>query len=152
MNNIDFTPGGVGCIAWLDGIKRRQQSYAKIFEIAPWTPDMLSDIGHLGLVDVPMLVAEVEKQGNRQGDEGDSDSDPGSDGVRLPEPPLQLVLPEEAVAYAPIVVVTCNPFAHFLIVLLAKLPLGIRLFSHTSNENKISDSGRNRASQTQKGN
>jgi hypothetical protein len=127
----------VGWSAWLDEIKCRQRAYAKIFEIAPWTPDMLSDIGHLGLVDVPMLVGEVEKQRNSQCDEGNSDGDPGSDSVRLPEPPLQLVLPEETVAYAPLVVVTCNPLAHFLIVLLAKLPLGIRLLSHTSNENSV---------------
>lgn len=134
MSNIDFTPGGVGCIAWLDGVKQRQRKYAKIFDIAPWTPDMLSEIGHLGLVDVPLLVAEVEKYRDGQGDNGDSNGDPRSNSVGTTEPPLQLVMPEQTVAYAPIVVVTCNPLAHFLIVLLAKLPLGIRLFSHTSNE------------------
>lgn len=96
---------------------------------------MLSDIGHLGLVDVPMLVSEMEKQRNGQSDERDSDGDPGSDGIGLPESPLQFVLPEQSVTDTTIFVEACNPLAHFLIRFLAKLPLGIRLRFHISNYN-----------------
>ncbi len=146
-SNVGIGAGGVSCIAWLDvgAIKERQRKYAQIFDCARWTPDMLSESGHLGLVDVPVLVAEVEKQRKGQGKDGDADCDPRPNGIRAPEPPLQLVVPEQPVSDAAIVIEACNPLAHFLIVLLAKLPLGIRLRSHTSNENKISHRWRERA-------
>ncbi len=51
----------------INAIKKRQQKYAQIFDCAPWEPDMLSEIGHLGLVDVPLLVAEVEKYREEHG-------------------------------------------------------------------------------------
>lgn len=128
----------VGCSAWLDDlepIKQRQRIYAELFERTPWTPDMLSEIGHLGLVDVPMLVTEVEKYRKKQGKHRNANGDPRPNGVRSPKPSLQLVMPEQSKPKSLLVVEARNPLAHLLIVFIAKLPLGIRLWLHTSNYN-----------------
>ena len=136
--------GGVGSIAWLDEIRDRQNNYANLMGIFQWEPDMLSDLGHLALVDVPRLLAYVEEKRNRERDNGDANSDPRSDGIGSPEPALELMQPQQPVALTPLLIETRNRFADFFIRHSAVF-LGCRVTLHTSNENEVSCRHRGRA-------
>lgn len=85
MENVNAERGAVRCIAWLDDVRRRQENYEQSMSFLDWSPDMLSDMGHLCLVDVPRLVAAVEENRNSKADKRNPDSNPRANGIGLPE-------------------------------------------------------------------
>ena len=120
----------------LERIETAQRKYAVLFADDGWKEDELSNIGWLGLVGVPWLVAIVQNEGRNEGKDRDTNGDPGAHGVRLPEPSLEFVLPKNPVADSPLVVITGNPIAKFLICFIAKI-VGVRFVCHVSSNVRV---------------
>jgi hypothetical protein len=103
------------------------RNYANLFN-HPWRETDLSDCGYLGLVAVPWLLQEVEDHGQH----GNANGNPGAQGVRPPQPPVQFVHPEQTKADTATVVVSGNPLAKGFITFLAKL-VGVRFHAAQAN-------------------
>ena len=113
----------------LERIRSRQTRYAANFARDNWHEDELSDIGWLGLVAVPWLLAQLDGDGNNQGNNRNGNSYPRTNSVGLFEPPLQFMLPKQTMADAFLVVPTGNPLAKFLVCFLAKI-VGVSFVAH----------------------
>ena len=72
-----------------------------------------------------------------ESDQGDADSNPRPEGVGTAKPPIQLLLTNQAIAPACVVIPTGNPYAQFLVRLFAKT-MGVRFFVHfVSSPNSV---------------
>lgn len=121
--------------ARLELIRHRQSRYAALFAETNWCEDELSNIGWLGLVAVPWLLAQLDGDGNHQSDNRNCNSNPGSDCVGLPDSSLEFVLSEQPIADAPLVVKSGYPFAKFFVCLFAKA-VGVEIVWHESSNVK----------------
>lgn len=95
--------------AGLGLIRSRQTRYAANFARDNWHEDELSDIGWLCLVAVPWLLAQLDGDGNNQGNNRNGNSYPRTNSVGLPEASLKLMLPKNSVSDSSLVVITGNP-------------------------------------------
>lgn len=71
----------------------------------------------------------MENNGKEYSEDGNSDSNPRPDGIRLFKPSLQFVLPKNAIANTALIVIPGNPFAKLLIGFAAKA-VRIRFIVH----------------------
>ncbi len=120
----------------LELIRSRQTRYAANFARDNWHEDELSDIGWLCLVAVPWLLAQLDGNGNNQGNNRNGNSYPGTNSVGLPEASLKLMLPKNSVSDSSLVVITGNPIAKFFVCLIAKI-VGVRFVCHMSSNVKL---------------
>lgn len=95
----------------------RQQEYARCFDGCPWTADQLSDHAWLAMVAVPWLLNEVEQNGKN----GDAQSDPRAESIRLAQAAVELMQSQQPVTPARPLIVSGNPLAKGFITHLAKL-------------------------------
>ena len=75
------------------------------------------------------LLNEAKQNRERERQQRDADSYPGTDRVWTPSPPLQLMLTEQAVSSTHAVVPTGNPLAQLLVRLFAQF-VGVGFFLH----------------------
>jgi hypothetical protein len=86
------------------------------------------------------LLHEAEQNRKRDGQQGDADGNPRANGVWTTEPPLQLMLTEQAISMTHVVIPTANPLAQLVVRLFAKL-MGVRFFIHDVCDTRSNASG-----------
>lgn len=99
--------------AFCERIRQAQRRYARLFACSPWTECELSDEGWLGLVAVPWLLNELGEGGEQQGERRNAEGNPRSGGIGLAQPPVKLVLAEDAATDPGSVIPARNPAAEF---------------------------------------
>lgn len=122
--------------------KLKQAEYAALFNKTPWAENELSNSGWLCLIGVPWLIDEMENNRESNSKDRNTDCQPRPDCIGPLEPAFQLMLPEQAMADAALVVPTGNPFAKFFVCLLAKI-VGVSFVAHVgTRSNAIELTGR----------
>ncbi|MEI7900300.1 MAG: hypothetical protein WCK89_08600 [bacterium] len=101
-------------------IEVRQQECARVFQHS-LDPSALSDVGRMGLIDIPRLIAEVRNlqaeryQSGNKCDDGNKDGNPRPKRVWILHPAMEFTLSKEVhgLPAGSNLVVPCDPNAEF---------------------------------------
>lgn len=101
-------------------IEERQRKYASLFA-GGWEAECLSDIGTLGLIDVPWLMTKLRQQRGGKSGNRNANGDPRPNSIGPSESPLEFMHSEESEPMPGIVIVTGYPFAKVIVRFIAKM-------------------------------